>query len=136
MGDIFIHNEHQLNAYVEHLKLKLAKEGRLKVSVKAAKTRTLTQNNSIHRYCEMLSEAFNEAGLDMEKVLAKGTQIPWSETNVKELIWRKVQIPLTGKESTTDLETNEVSKVYDVVNRHISSTFGLFIPFPSKDDGS
>ena len=134
MTDTFIHNEHQLNAYVEHLKLKLAKDGRLKVSVKSAKTRTLTQNKSIHKYCAMLSEAFNEAGLDMEKVLAKGTSIPWSESKVKEDIWRTVQIAAIDKVSTTDLDTAEVGKVYEIINRHISETFGLFIPWPCKDN--
>lgn len=132
MTDTLISNEAQLNAYIEHLKLKLAKDKLLKVSVKSAKVRTLTQNSSIHKYCSMLAETLNDAGLDMETVLAKGTKIPWMEHTTKELIWRRVQIPLTGKESTTELETHEVSEVYNVVNRHLSETFGVFVPFPNR----
>ena len=134
MTEQVIQNESQLNAYIEHLKLKLAKDGALKVSVKSAKSRTLTQNKSIHKYCAMLSEAFNEAGLDMQTVLAEGTSIPWSEAKVKEDIWRTVQVAAVGKVSTTKLETHEVTKVYEIVSRHISQTFGLFVPFPAKEN--
>ena len=134
MTDTLITNEQQLNAYVEHLKVKLAKSKAIKVSVKAHKQRTPTQNNCIHGYCDDLAEAFNDAGLDMETILKKGVSIPWDAHNVKKLIWHAVQIPMTGKKSSKDLLTNEVSKVYDVVNRHISSTFGVFVPFPSRDN--
>jgi len=105
----------------------------LLVNVKTQKIRTPTQNNCIHKYCEMLSIAFNDAGLDMQTVLAEGTSIPWSETKVKEDIWRTVQIAATGKVSTTKLNTDEVSKVYEIVNRHLSQTFGVSVPFPSKE---
>ena len=129
-----IYSQKTLDDYVLHLQVQLDKHKAIKVSVKSAKARTLTQNASIHKYCAMLAEAFNEAGLDMNAVLAEGTSIPWSEERVKELIWRKVQIAALGKESTTKLETFEVSQVYDIVNRHISQTFSIFIPFPSKNE--
>ena len=103
------------------------------VDVKNNKTRTLTQNASIHKYCTQLSEKFNAAGLDMQMVLAPGTSIPWNPIKVKEDIWRTVQIAATGKESTTDLNTSEVSQVYEIINRHLSQTFGVFVPFPSKE---
>ena len=134
MADILIHNESQLNAYIEHLKLKLAKNGALKVSAKSAKKRTLTQNRSIHKYCKLLSEAFNEAGLDMQTVLAEGASIPWSETKVKDDIWKKVQFAALGKKSTTELEKHEVTKVYEIVSLHLSQTFGVFVPFPAKEN--
>jgi len=134
MTDTIIQNEQQLNAYIEHLKSKLKKHKTIKVSVKSARQRTLTQNSSIHKYCAMMSEAFNDAGLDMQSVLTVGTKIPWSEHTVKELIWRKVQIAATGKESTTELLTNEVTIVYDIVNRHISETFGVFVPWPCNQE--
>ena len=132
MADTIIQNEQQLDAYIEHLKVKLKKDKKLKVSVKSARQRTITQNSSIHKYCAMLSEAFNDAGLDMQTVLAEGTEIPWSADKVKSDIWKTVQVALLDKVSTTSLEAHEVTKVYEVVSRHISQTFGLFIPFPSR----
>ena len=136
MGNMeaIINNQKALDDYIVFLRAKFEKDKAVKVSVKSAKARTLTQNKAIHKYCSMLAEAFNDAGLDMNNVLAEGTRIPWSEERVKELIWRKVQVAALGKESTTKLETFEVSQVYDIVNRHISQTFGVFVPFPSKNE--
>ena len=97
--------------------------------MKSAKTRTLTQNSSIHKYCAMLSEAFNAAGLDMQTVLAEGTSIPWSEAKVKEDIWRTVQIAALGKKSTTELNTN-----YDIefANAKINEIQALISQFQAN----
>ena len=133
MADTLINNTKALEDYIIFLRSKFEKDKAIKVSVKSAKTRTLTQNKSIHKYCAQLAEAFNDAGLDMNKVLAEGPQIPWSEHNAKELIWRVVQLAVTEKKSSTELETHEVSEIYDVINRHVSQTFGLFIPWPCRD---
>ena len=96
-------------------------------------TRTLTQNAALHQYCEMVASALNEAGLDMQTVLAEGTEIPWSGHNVKEHIWRTVQRAALGKESTTELSTVEVSEMYDVINRQLSQAFGVVVPWPERD---
>jgi len=93
--------------------------------------RTLTQNASIHKYCTMLAEAYNEAGLDLAAVLSKQADIPWNMQNVKEQQWRRIQLALELPESTTKLETTDVTKVYEVLNRFSSDRFGIGIPFPS-----
>ena len=103
MADTLINNTKALEDYIVFLRASFDKHKTIKVSVKSAKTRTLTQNSSIHKYCAQLAEAFNDAGLDMNKVLSEGTSIPWNESTVKNFIWRKVQIPSTGKHSTKDL---------------------------------
>ena len=134
MTDAVIEDDRQLCLYIDHLRMQFAKHGRLHVSVKSAKIRTLTQNKAIHKYCSLLSKSFNDAGLDMTAILKPGVSITWSESAVKEKIWHEVQLPLTGKKSTTELETHEVSDIYDIINRHISETFGVFVPFPSKNN--
>lgn len=102
------------------------------IEIKRAKNkRTLKQNGSIHLYCSILSETFNAMGLDQKAVLKPGTPIPWDERSVKEKIWRKVQIALTGKKSTKDLDTTEVSKVYEAVSRHLAEVFCVNVDFPS-----
>jgi hypothetical protein len=132
VADTLINNQKALDDYVLHLQSQFNKHKAIKVSVKSAKVRTLTQNSSIHKYCEQLSDAFNDAGLDMETVLAKGTKIPWRMYTVKEFIWHTVMFPMTGKDSTTKLLTKEVGDIYEVVNRHISETFGVFVPWPCE----
>ena len=69
MADTLINNTKALEDYIIFLRSKFEKDKAIKVSVKSAKTRSLTQNKSIHKYCSQLAEAFNDAGLDMNKVL-------------------------------------------------------------------
>ena len=95
--------------------------------------RTLTQNKAIHKYFSMLAESLNNAGLDVKKTMRQDIDIPWTETLVKELIWRGIQEAMFDVKSTAKLDTSQVSEIYEVINRHISSTFGVSVIFPSKD---
>ena len=100
--------------------------------LKPNKQRTMTQNRSIHKYCAMVSADLNEAGLDMKKVIKDEVDIPWTEENAKEMLWRPIQKALGLPDSTTDLQTHEVSKVYEVLSRHLSEKFNITTPFPSR----
>lgn len=95
--------------------------------------RTLTQNAAIHKYFSMLAESLNNAGLDVHKTMRHDVAIPWTDTLIKELMWRKVQKAMFDVDSTTKLDTAQVSEVYEVINRHIASTFGVSVIFPSKE---
>jgi len=94
--------------------------------------RTSKQNNALHLYLAQLSKALNDAGLDMKAVLKPEVEIPWTPENVKNHLWRPVQRIYLNKESTTELTTDEISKVYDVINRHLAK-FGISVPFPSEE---
>lgn len=94
--------------------------------------RTPKQNDSLHLWLEMVAEELNNAGLDMKAVLKPEVDIPWTKGSAKDYLFRPVMKALTGKESTTELTTSEVSQVVDVINRHLAEKFGgLFIEFPS-----
>jgi len=95
-------------------------------------TRTNKQNNAMHLLFSRMSKVFNDAGLDMRKVFKPEAEIPWDEKgyNVKEKLWKEIQVPLTGKTKTSDLNTEEVSKVYEALNSHIASKHGVSVPFP------
>lgn len=105
------------------------------VNIKTSESRTSAQNRSIHLFCKMLSDALNNAGLDISKTMKEDAAIPWSETLVKELIWRKVQLAMFDTDSTTKLDTKQVSEVYEVVNRHLASTHGVSVSFPDRFHG-
>lgn len=94
--------------------------------------RTLNQNSSIHKFCDMLAEALNDAGFDMKKTLSQKVDVPWTMILVKELIWKQVQDGAIGIKSTTKLDTAQVSEVYDIINRFTSEKFGVSVEFPSK----
>jgi len=96
--------------------------------------RTTQQNKAIHKYCSLLAQAFNDSGLDMKAVLAeKEAEVSWSMDSVKEVIWKQIQVAMyPDKASTTQLETNEVSLVYNQIARHMAVKFNIDVPFPSR----
>lgn len=96
--------------------------------------RTTLQNKALHLYFQMLGDALNEAGLDMRKVLEPGVEIPWNKDMVKNYLWRPIQQAQIGKESTTELETQEIDQVFETLNRHLADKFGVHIPWPSIEE--
>ena len=100
---------------------------------KKTKTRTSLQNRSAHLYHTQVANAFNEAGLDIKLVLSKELEHPWNGILVKELIWRKVQISMYGKNSSKQLTTVEQMEVFEVINRYIGQEFGIHVAWPCID---
>lgn len=100
---------------------------------KLTNTRTARQNNALHLYLEQLATALREGGFDLKSVLKQDADIPCTPENLKENVWRKVQIAMFNKKSTTKLETDEVSKIYEVVDKTISERTGVTLPFPSME---
>lgn len=98
-------------------------------------TRTGQQRKAIEVYCRLLGEALNDAGFEMKAVLAvKEVDVPWTQELIKEVLFKPIMQSMTEKFSTTKLNTKEVNDVYRVLDRHISSNFGISIPFPSYEE--
>lgn len=57
---------------------------------------------------------------------------PIDEAFMKE-VWRAIQFTQTGKRSTTELETDEVNRVYETFNRFLADNYGVHCPFPSME---
>ena len=92
--------------------------------------RTSSQNRSLHLYFRLLAEALNGAGYEISKVIK--TDMPWNERLIKELLWKETQKYVLGKESTTELnKLEDITKVYEVINRAIGEKTGVHVPFPS-----
>ena len=95
--------------------------------------RTIQQNKALHKYCEILADTFNDAGYDMKYVLSfKVLDVPWNKDLVKEALWKEVQKAVLGTDSTTQLSTTDIDKVYNVLNRFISEKFGIYVEWPSN----
>ena len=92
-GKLKLRNPKEFTAYMAGLE---GKEVNLVVE-KFKFKRTRKQNNSIHLYCQQLADTLNDAGLDQRKVLKPEVDIPWDMEDVKEKIWRPIQIALTKK---------------------------------------
>ena len=94
--------------------------------------RTLTQNKALHLYLRILSEALNDAGFDMKKVLKESVDIHWTPENAKEYLWRPVQEAVINKKSTTEANTTEYNEIHKALSRHLSQKLGIdYIPWPS-----
>lgn len=94
-------------------------------------TRTGAQNRALHTYFTMVSDALNDAGLDIRAVIKEEVEIPWTPENVKEYLWKPVQKLAVQKEHTRELTKAEVSEVWEIFNRHIAK-HGVFIDFPHE----
>ena len=93
------------------------------------------QRGALHLYLERLSEALNEAGYDMKKTLKPGVEIPWNKDLAKQYLWKPIMEAMTDHKSTEDMSKPEVSDVYEVLNRHIASKFGVSVEWPHKEEG-
>ncbi len=96
--------------------------------------RTLQQNKSLHKYCSMLAEKLNESGQDMRKTLKPEIDIPWSMETIKELMFKPIIKAMFNVDSTTELDTKQISEAYEVLNRYTQSKLGVGILWPSKED--
>ena len=132
--EIIINSKQSKDAFIAHMSKLYDEHKYLRLTLKTGKQITDLQRKSMHLYCRQLSNALNDAGFDMKKVLKEEVEIPWTEVSVKEHLWRPLQKILTGKVSTTKAETKEHPYVYEVLARHMSEKFGVFIPWPSKEN--
>ena len=98
-------------------------------------TRTPQQNKSLHLYCKLLAEAFNDAGFTVQMVMKKDWDSSWTQELVKELIWKKFLLIKYGKNSTTEITTVQVTEIFDDININLGEKFGFTVEFPNRDYG-
>jgi len=97
------------------------------------KQRTILQNKAVHKLFTTLSDQLNTLGLDMKLILKPSYQIWWTPESVKRDLWKPLQKAMLDKESTADLNTDEVSKVYEQLAKIIGEKHNVEIEFPSVE---
>lgn len=95
--------------------------------------RTNAQNRSMHKLFNQMSDTFNTLGLDMKIILKPEWKIWWTPEAVKKELWKPVMKAMYGIDSTTELNTAQVSKVYEMIAKNIGEKHGVEIEFPSKE---
>ncbi len=95
--------------------------------------RTLTQNAAMHVYFELLAEALNDAGLDVKATLEPGIDVSWTKESVKACLWKPIQKVMTGKLSTTEMNTCDPSDIYLELNKFLGQEHGIYVSWPSKE---
>ena len=106
-------------------------------TLKKEHLRTLAQNNSLHKWCELIAGAYNEKGMTIEEVIKNfKMELFWTKESVKELIIRTAITRMFGKRSTTQLlkSGEEIDKLIDVVTKFNAQMEIEYIPFPSLEE--
>ena len=97
-------------------------------------TRTPLQNKSLHKYFDLLSNALNDSGQDMRMVLKPEIEIPWTKDSIKELMFKPIAKAMFNVDSTTELDTKQISEAYEVLNRHTSDKLGVSVIWPHEEE--
>ncbi len=100
------------------------------------KTRTGSQNNSIHLWCEQKAEQCREAGVTWQMILAKTLALDMTKDAMKA-IWKAVLKGAFNQDSTTEVKKNggEIKYVTDHLNLFFAEKFNLpTIDFPHDPD--
>lgn len=97
------------------------------------KLRTNKQSRAMHLFFTLLAEELNFSGYDMRKTIAPEIDIPWTSYSVKEYLWRPIQKVMFGKKSTTQLETKDIDKIFETINRVIGERTGVYVPWPCME---
>lgn len=120
---------------LEKDKMDKLKDGIYQVELSNLDLRTLTQNRAFHLYFTMVAVALNNSGLCINKLIKEDrykADIDWSGDLVKNNLWRPIQLAIYDKKSTTQLEKNEIDRIYNTLNRYLSN-MGISVPFPNAE---
>ena len=104
------------------------------ITIENANDYTKKQRGALHVWCNLMAEALNDSGADMQKVLNRRNpvDIPWSMDRFKEFIYKPMLEAMTGMKSTEQQKTVSPSEVYNVLAKHFSQHYGVHVPWPSN----
>lgn len=103
--------------------------------IKEYPKRTKLQNKALHLYFSLLAEACSDAGYSLKKVLDNiHLDIPVTPVSAKESIWKPIQKEMLGKDSTTELDTTDITTIWEALNQALGSRLGIHVKFPSEEE--
>ena len=99
-------------------------------------TRSDRQNNAMHLWFRQIAEELNDAGYWVRHPFSDTFEIPFTETLVKETLYKPVVKSMYDKNTTTQLTPAELSEAAEVLIRWLSEHKRIYVPFPQqlKDD--
>lgn len=105
------------------------------VKIVKKNNRTIKQNRALHLFFKWIAKELNDLGMTFVFRGLKGVkiEIPYTETLVKESIWKPIQKTLFDINSTRDLDTFKINTILDVLTNFFAES-GVSITFPNKID--
>ena len=70
----------------------------------------------------------------IDLLYGQGCSVLWAAKDGHFMGLEKVQKALTGEESTKDIYSDDVTLIYETVNRHSSEKLGVSVLFPSEEN--
>lgn len=98
--------------------------------------RSDAQNRARWLFCDQMAHLLNDSGLDMRAFISEGIDMPWSKDTFMSFVWKPTFKMLTGKTTTRKETTQDINRIYDVINRAVTERSNGMIktpPFPSVD---
>ena len=104
------------------------------------KTRTPTENACRWKWCEMLAERLNDAGVThlevIDELKTNGIESVWSKDSVAKLIFDPYRKAIYQVESSTQLETTNTKTICLDAGNFVAIKFGVSPPpWPDKMNG-
>lgn len=101
-----------------------------------SKQRTITQNRAMHKYFDLMAKGLDGAGYDQIKFydeVKKGFSVRWTAEAFKDFFRAVAHDLYPEVQSTADLTTIQLQRVYEVVDRGVSEKTGVRVDFPSYE---
>lgn len=98
---------------------------------KQLKQRTIRQNKSIHKGCQQIADYLVENGISLNNAF-KNLDIPPTMETIKAM-YRSIAKAMYNVDSTSELKTYQVDKVWEVLTKTLSENTGLYFSFPSQE---
>lgn len=99
---------------------------------KEEKQRTIRQNSALHLGFAQIAQELRAKDLTVGMVLEKGIEFYWTETLVKEALFKPIAKIMFDKDSTTQLTTKELQEVWESMSQAIGQS-GVYVPYPSSE---
>ena len=102
---------------------------------KPKKSRTVTQNASLHLYFQQMADAMNDAGYTHRKTweaMSESFDIPVTALMIKEIA-QKVCLDMFGTKHTSKLTTVQMQELYETLSRAFGRSVGIALAWPSVE---
>ena len=97
---------------------------------KEEKNRTLSQNNAMHKWFELIEQHCQERGLTLDVLFKNPAELPITRHYLKDF-FRMVGDRMFGKKSTAKLSKAEIDRVIKTCEMNFAKRLESDIPFPS-----
>ena len=94
--------------------------------------RSTRQNSALHLYYTFIAQELNDLGIAYQYTGISGNtfELKYTDSLVKEFIWRPIQIAMFDIKSTRKINTFQINDIIDVITNFFAGQ-GVVLEFPS-----